>query len=359
MAQNYKQTTNDASFIGRISEPSDGRIGPQDLKFCTGDVQIIGVHLDFLIGTYSNKDGSGGLFMTNGSSCFHIDQNRNLHLKTGKSAEDGVNGGNLVFASDDFIQRVRGSYAIEIDGTDDKTTASKDGTKQESEPAYSIMIYGDANIVTKGGDLKLAGDNILINAKEQLKLQAGTQILATSGDGSGKIDFAAGEVTTNAKFAKFELSGSFYVNGPEEITFNQKLSVDPVAGNVKLNTLGAVTAVNSVGGKNTVMIGNEKVTTTGNFQLESYKILEKNIGGFDRTSLGPFSEYGLSQYEGSFLGTPRENSTALNAYSLSVGGTIGTSYKINAMDANIDSLGTITGRSVSITDFIGTLILLN
>lgn len=359
MAQNYKQTTNNPSFIGKISDPTDGRGTPENLKFCTGDVQIIGVHLDFIIGTYSNKDGSGGLFMTNGSSCFHIDQNRNLHLKTGKSAEDGVNGGNLVFASDDFIQRVRGSYAIEIDGTDDKTTASKDGKKQESEPAYSIMIYGDANIVTKGGDLKLGGDNILINAKEQVKIVAGSQILATSGDGSGRIDFAGGEVTTTAKFSKFELSGSFYVNGPEEITFNQKLSFDPITNNVKINSLGAVSAVNSVGGKNTVMIGNEKISTSGNLQIQGYKVLTQSIGGLDRNSLGPFSEYSLAQYEGSFVGTPRENSRTLNAYDLFVGGTIGTSYKLTGMDVNMDSLGTITGRSVSLVDFIGTLILLN
>jgi hypothetical protein len=360
MAQNYKQSSSNFNSVKKIADPINGRSNSKDeLKFCTGEVQVIGVHLGFLIGTYSNKDGSGGLFISNGSSCFHVDENRNVHIKTGKSADDGANGGNLVLGSDDFIQTVRGGYAIEISGTDDKTTASKDGKKQEKEPAYSIKIYGDANIVTTGGDLKLSGDNVLINAKEQVKITAGSQILATSGDGSGKIDLTGGEVKTTAKFAKFDLTGSFTVNGPEEIAFNQKLAVDPIEGSVKINTPGATTAVNTMGSKSTVMIGPEKISSTGNLQLQGYKVLTQSIGGLDRTSLGPFSEFSLSQYEGTFVGSPRENSRALNAYDLYVGGTIGTSYSLTAMDVNLDSLGTISGRSVSIVDFIGTLILLN
>ena len=359
MAQNYKQPTNAADYLGKISEPTDGRGTPYNLKFCTGDIQVIGVHLGFLIGTYENKDGSGGLFITNGSSCFHVDQNRNIHIKTGKSAEDGAKGGNIQLRSDDFIQTVTGGYALEISGTDDKTTASKDGKKQEKEPAYSVVVYGNVDIVSKGGDLKLAGDNILLNAKEQVKIQAGSQILATAGDGSGKIDLLAGEVKTTAKFAKFDLTGAFTVDGAEEIALNQKLAVDPISGGVKINTPGAATAVNSMGSKSSVIIGPEKITSLGNLQLEGYKVISQSIGGIGNLTLGPIAEYTLSQYYGTFVGTPRENSISLNAYDLYTGGTIGTSYKLTGMDVNLDSLGTITGRAVSIVDFIGTLILLN
>jgi hypothetical protein len=357
MAQNYNQPSNVTP--GAISEPTDGRGTVENLKFCTGDIQIIGVHQDFILGTYGNKDGSGGLFITNGSSCFHIDENRNIHIKTGKSAEDGASGGNLLLRSDDFMQTVEGGYALEISGTDDKTTASSDGSKLEKEPAYSITVYGDANIVSTGGDLKLAGDNILLNAKEQVKIQAGNQILATSGDGSGRIDFLGGEVKTTAKFAKFDLTGTFTVDGAEEIALNQKLAVDPISGAVKINTPGAATAVNSMGTKSSVIIGPEKITSLGNLQLEGYKVISQSVGGVGTVTTGPIAEYSLSQYYGTFVGTPREGSLSLNAYDLYTGGSIGTSYKLTGMDVNLDSLGTITGRSVSIVDFIGTLILLN
>lgn len=357
--QNFNQPTSDRSLIGKISEPIGGRNIKTDLKFCTGDIQVIGVHLGYTIGSYSNKDGSGGLFITDGSSCFHIDDSRNIHIKTGKCATDGAGGGNLVLASDDFIQKVRGGYALEISGTDDETTTSSDGKSQDSNPAYSIIVYGDADIVTKGGDLKLGGDNILINAKSQVKITAGTEILSISGDGGGKIDFIGGEVTTKAKFSKFDLTGSFYVDGPQEITFTQKISVDPIEGTVKLVTPGAQNSVESMGGTNQTLIGDVNKSTLGNVQTSAYQVLDQSISGKASLNLGPVWDYSLAQFEGNYVGTPRENSRTLNAYDLFVGGTIGTSYNLTGMDVNLDSLGTISGVSVAPVDFIGSLVLLN
>lgn len=355
------QPGSDPSLIGKnaSTQPTDGRDNTSDeLKFCTGDVDVIGVHLGYAIGTYSNKDGSGGLFITDGSSSFWIDENRSIHIQTGKTALDGGTGGGLIMRSDNVYQKT-GSYKLEVQGNDDEADASSDGKGEENNPAYSVHVYGNAAI-TANGDLSLAADNILIDAKEQLKLKSGGQTQITAGDGGGKLDVVTNEFKVTSKFAKYDLTGSFYVDGPEEITFNQKIKFDPLADNsISINTIGSKIATNSIGGKNNVMLGNVMESTLGNVQVSAYKWLNESISGTASINLGPMIDYGLSTYEGTFIGTPRENSRSLSAYEIYTGGTIGTSFNLIANDINLTSLGTLTGTTLSVTDFIAPAILLN
>jgi hypothetical protein len=354
---NYNTPTSNKESVGAVATPPEGRSNDgDDKKFCTGSVEVIGVHQGFAVGTYNNKDGSGGLFITDGSSCFHIDAKRTIHIQTGTTAIDGAGAGGLQLISD-WVMQKSGKYRLEVGPNDDENEVK--GKKESKSPAYSIQIWGDADIVSTGGELRLGGDSVLINAKEQVKITAGSQILMNSNDGGGKIDILGGEVKTVAKIAAFDLTSTFYVDGAEEVTFNQKYKVDPVSGQATINTPGASQATNSIGSKSTITLGTYKHTSTGNFQITANKFLSTTLLGTLESSTGPMVKLSTSQFEGVFTGSPQVNSRTKDAYSLTVGGTIGTSYILNAMDVNIISLGTITGTSVANTSFIGSLILLN
>jgi hypothetical protein len=361
MSQSYNQPTNIPDAIGANASaiPTDGRTSVEDdsILFCTKDIQIIGVHLGYAIGTFSNKDGSGGLFITDGQSTFNIDENKTIHLQTGKSAIDGATGGGIQTRSDWFHSKMK-EMTLEVTGVDDESTQDALGT-EERNPAFSLKVYGDATINCVGGDLKIGGNNILIKAEDQLKLVAGSQILAISSDGTGKIDLLGGEVKTTAKFAKFDLTGSFYVDGPSEVTFNQKLSVDPITSKVTLTPTSSSNATNSIGNITNVVTGQVATTTIGNTQIDANKFLTRDNQGSSTISLGPNYLYSLAQIEVEAVGTPRENSRGLNAYSLKVGGSIGTSYDLAAGAINQNAVGSITSTSVSFTSLIGLTIQLN
>ena len=354
----HNQPTSNPSNLGSAAGATpteDTSVSFTDKSFCTGKIEVIGVHLGYILGTYSNKDGSGGLFITDGTSCFHIDENKNIHLQTGKTVNDGANGGNMVLRADMLMDKFE-NYVGVFSGVDDES--SVEGDKEETNPAYSLVVYGNMDIVTHG-EAKIKADNILVDAEDQLKLKA-NQIILQAADGGGKINFLSSEVTTTSKSVKYDLTTAFYVDGPEEITFNQKIKADPVSGSVNVNSPGATIASNTIGSKNDVVTGNYKhLNITGNSQFEAYKTLFRDLGGTSTVSLGPFVQYGLGQYDGAFVGTPRENSRTVSAYELKVGGAIGTSYNLTAGDVNIDTPGTITGTSISFVDFIGSLILLN
>lgn len=359
MSANHNQPTNNPSNLGgatRAKPTEDTSVSFVDKSFCTGKVELIGIHLGYMLGTYSNKDGSGGLFITDGATCLHIDENRNIHLQTGKTANDGTNGGNLIHRADMIMDKCK-SYSGHFKGNDDDSTTGAGGETSKN-PAYSLTVEGEMDIVVHG-DANIAADNITLDAKEVLTLKGGNQVKIESGDGGGKVNTIASEITTTGKFVKYDLTSSFYVNGPEEITYNQKLKSDPISGSVNVNTPAAVISSNTVGARNEVMLGNTKMLSTGNMQLEGYKTLLRDFGGTSNVSLGPFVQFSVGQYEGDFIGTPRENSRDINAYTLKVGGAIGSSYKLLASDVNMDTPGTITGTSVSFVDFIGSLIFLN
>lgn len=352
MSQNHTQPT--SAPQGIISQPTDGRKS-NSKRFCTGEFEVIGTHAGFIIGAYENKDGSHGFVISDGNSSIWIDETKTIHIQTGATDNDGLGSGGLVFTGEQLIQKVS-SYSLEIEGNDEEEKTS--GSQKSNVPPFSVSVYGDVAISSTGGDVQISGDNILLNAKEQVKIKSGTQILLDS-DGGGKIDLLANEVTTNAANVKYDVTGAFYVDGSEDITFNQKYKIDITTGTASVNSPGAVIAENTMGGKNAVYVGKNIIGGLGNVQISANKLLTTTIQGDSQVSLGPIIQYTLGQYEGTFVGTPRENSRTLNAYDLSIGGTVGTSYVLTTMDLNLLSLATITSTTVGVTDFIGTSIFLN
>lgn len=360
-AQNYNQPTSSPSAIGANASavPLGGRTSAEDdlLKLASKDIQIIGVHLGYIIGTFENKDGSGGLFITDGSSTFNIDENRTIHIQTGKTAIDGATGGGLQTRSD-WINTKTGVMTIEVEGNDDESTQDSFGT-EKTNPAFSLKVYGDISVQSVGGDIAIGGKNVKINAEDQIELTAGSQLLVNVSDGSGKIDFVTGEFNTKGKFANFDLSGSFYVNGPSEVTFNQKISVDPISGDVKLKPVSASRSTNSLGNVTDFIVGAYSVSTLFNYQIDNNKFLIRDRQGLSSISLGPSSFYSLAQTTMEAVGAPRENSRDLHAYSLKIGGSIGNSYKLDAGAIEENSVGTVFSTAVSYISKIGIRILLN
>lgn len=360
--QNYNQPTNFPEYLGANASavPSDGRttVEEDSILFCTKDIQIIGVHLGYHFGTYSNKDGSGGLFITDGQSTFNIDENKTIHLQTGKSAIDGATGGGLQLRSD-WIHSKTDKMILEVSGNDDESTQDSKGSEQKN-PAFSLKVYGDIKVTSVGGDLEIGAKNILISAGDQLRLEAGTQIISEVSKGNGRIDFFAGEVKTRSKFANFDLTGgTFYVTGPSEITFNQTVNMDPITNKVGLCSTASTRATTSNGNITEVVTGQHVSTTLGTNQFEAAFNLYRNLQGRSNISLGPDQTYSLSQIEFEAVGTPRENSRGLNAFALKVGGSIGSSYQLDAGAINESTPGTKTSVSTSFTSLIGITIQLN
>jgi len=359
--QNYNQPTGFPSNIGGnagvIPEGGFTSVADDLPLFCTKEVQIIGMHLGYAIGTFSNKDGSGGLFITDGKTTLNIDENRNIHLQTGRTAIDGATGGGIQTRSD-WLHTKTKEMSIVVQGVDDESTQDEFG-EEETNPAFSLLVYGDVNVESRGGDMVFNAQNIKFIAGDQIELSAGSQILATASNGAGKIDLVGGEVTTKAKFAKFDLTSSFYVDGPSEITFNQKISVDPISGSIKINPLGSTRSTNTVGNVNNVTVGDYGLTTTGSSQVDANKFLVRDYQGSSTISLGPNVLYGLSEIEVEAVGSPRENSRGINAYSLRVGGAIGTSYNLDAGAIQNNAVGTIDSTAVSFISNIALTIQLN
>jgi len=340
-----------------ISEPTDGRIDIAK-KFCTGKVDIMGQHLGYLIGAYSNKDGSGGLFITDGTSAFHIDSLNNIHIKTGATDADGPGGGKLQLGAERLLAEFS-EYALEVGPVDDKSSPDKTGTKEEKVSAYSIQVYGNADINCTDGDLKLGGKNILLDAKDVVKITAGTQVQIEAGDGGGRIDMIANELNSNTSSTTFNQTGAFYIEGAEEIIFNQKVKVDPTQEKISVVTPGSSLVANSIGGSTSMFLGNNKVTSVGNTQTEAYKFLTTSIGGDAQVSVGPLSSSTVAQLSMVAVGSPTPTSRDTFAFGIVSGGSVGTSFGVTGMDVNLASAGTITSYATSIVDNIGSVILLN
>lgn len=353
---NHNRSTS-ASNTAPISEPTDGRLDPVK-KFCTGKVDIIGQHLGYLLGTYSNKDGSGGLFITDGTSAFHIDSLNNIHIKTGATDADGPGGGQLQLGAERLLANFN-EYALEVGPVDDKSSPDKTGTKEEKVSAYTIQVYGNADINCTDGDLKLGGKNILLDAKDVVKITAGTQVQVEAGDGGGKIDMLASELTSNTSSTTFNQTASFRIDGAEEIVFNQKVKFDPTKGNISVATPGASVATNSIGNSSNVLLGSNKITSVGNTQTETYKFLTTSIGGDSQVSVGPVSSATVAQQSIVGVGAPTPTSRETFAVGIVSGGSVGTSFGVTGMDVQLASAGTVTSYATSIIDNIGSVILLN
>ena len=249
-----KASTKQADFKKKGAARPPGADALDEGQFTTGNFHVIATKHGWTMGSYENEDGSTGFIMTNGQSMFHFDVNGNIVLATGKPGQSGC-GGKVVIHAKDHHEKTD-SYALHVRGNDDEQTKEEDGSVTKSAP-YSIYVEGDVAIEAQGGDIGLKGDNITLNAINNLILRSGENINLEPAEGKGKITAVCTDFNVDSSFSRFTTSGGFYVDGSGEFSVNQKTKP---GGQVAFNTLGTV---------NQVMKGDLNIRATGNIQLES------------------------------------------------------------------------------------------
>jgi hypothetical protein len=261
------------------------------------------------LATYKNEDGSSGAVMTNGQSAIHFDANNRIIIATGEPAQGGC-GGQVVINAADRLETSK-TQTIHITGNaNEERVKGKDGQEEiKKRPAYSLMVEGDIAIEGRG-EVSIGGDNVTIVSKNVLTLK-GTEINLIAGDGGGKVNIHAADVSKNVAFEKNVTTGGSHSEVTGEFTVNQKANP------------GAVTAINTLGGMNLVVRGDYNISTLGQYQLNALGniLMSSTKGGFATISSGKYFSWTGGVKEENIMGKSisASSSKPLTTYSLKLG----------------------------------------
>ncbi|CAF34276.2 base plate lysozyme [Synechococcus phage S-PM2] len=269
-ATTHQPSANQKKFQSKGAARPEGSSELEEGQFCNSDFHVIATKHGWTMGSYTNSDGTNGFILSNGQSMFHFDVNGNIILATGQPGQSGCGGKVVIHAKNQH--QVSDSINIHVRGNDDeaeKETGSSSGGDVKKTPAYSIYVEGDVAIESQGGDIGVKGDNITLNAINNLTLRAGESINIEAGEGQGKINMVGTDVNTDSSFVRFTTSGGFYVDGSGEFSVNQK------------DKPGASASINTIGDINHVVTGNYYMRARGNYQVDSDTghILFKSLRG--------------------------------------------------------------------------------
>ena len=254
ITNSHRPSSEQKKFQEKGAARPAGSENPDEGQFTNGEFNVIATKHGWTMGSYENQDGTTGFIMTNGQSMFHFDVNGNIVMATGKPGQSGC-GGKVVIHAKDHHEKTD-TYAVHVRGNDDEQTKEEDGSTTKSAP-YSIYVEGDVAIESQGGDVGIKGDNITLNAVNNLTLRSGENINLEPAEGQGKITAVCTDFNVDSSFSRFTTSGGFYVDGSGEFSVNQKLKP------------GAQVAINTLGTVNQVIKGDYSLRATGNIQLES------------------------------------------------------------------------------------------
>lgn len=298
-------------------------------QISTEACHVIAQKHGWTLATYKNEDGSTGAVMTNGQSAIHFDANNRIIIATGEPAQGGC-GGQVVINAADRLETSK-TQTIHITGNpNEERTKGKDGKEEiKDKPAYSLMVEG--NIAIEGrGEVNIGGDNVTIVSKNVLTLK-GTEINLEAGDGGGKVNIHAADVSKNVAFEKNVTTGGSHSEVTGEFTVNQKANP------------GAVTAINTLGGVNMLVRGDYNISTLGQFQVSSIGnvLFSSSKGGFATTGVGKYYSSVGGIKEEIIMGKSISASTSKpsTTYSLKLGPNK-TGLQINSTGAiNMQAIG--------------------
>jgi len=272
------------------AEPASGRKDTvSDDAFCNGKPTVHWVSDGWTCMSWRGADGQpGGYTVTNGQSAMFFDENGNMTFSTGVPGQAGC-GGKLILNTGDQLQKADGTISIQATGPKDSkrvgSTRTGTGSATKEDPAYSVMAEGAVAIEASGDNCGIKGDNVLIHAIKTLTLKAGEVVNIEVGDGSGKFNVFAGDITFDAEFLNENIDGRKITKGTGEVVVNQQIK--PGATHV-INTSGDVThkiqgsyEVDVQGGRlNLKSMQNINLTSkTGSYQLKTLgKSVEKIFG---------------------------------------------------------------------------------
>lgn len=205
--------------------------------------------------------------LTSSGAGFTIDTDGSFYVRGTKNpSEDPKTGGFHVLA-DGGSQIKVGEYLVIEVGNNNKVLSGKSGSSGTEGPAFSLYINGNADIKCANGDLRLGGNNILIDAADSLELK-GTDIKIHAGVGSGE-QTAEGQAPPDEQGGTIEMkSGVFkqtYVSkqGIESANYakcdgEQIIAMNEPQGNFAIESAGSMTI--KVEGDMLEEIGGRKMT---------------------------------------------------------------------------------------------------
>ena len=198
----------------------------------------------------------------------------------------------------------------------EKAAPGKSASKPKSKesPAYSVYAEGAMSFEAQGDDCGIKGDNIIINAVKTLTLKAGELINLEVGNGSGKINMYAGDITMDAEFLNKNINGREVSDGTGEVTTEQ-------------NKPGATTTINTSGSVVNDVQGNYTVKTSGHYNIvaQANVNLQSQLGGYSLKTLGPMYNNITGFKVDDIKGVPMPNvkTKAPATWDVSLGPTLG------------------------------------
>jgi len=146
--------------------------------------------------------------LTSSGAGFTIDTDGSFYIRGTKNpSEDPKTGGFHVLA-DGGSQIKVGEYLVIEVGNNNKVLSGKSGSSGTEGPSFSLYINGNADIKCSNGDLRLGGNNILIDAADSLELK-GTDIKIHAGVGSGE-QTTAGQAPSDEQGGTIEMKSSVF-----------------------------------------------------------------------------------------------------------------------------------------------------
>ena len=344
------------------AEPTSGRKEEVSTEqFCSAKPTVHWVSDGWTCMSWEGADGQpGGYTVTNGQSAMFFDENGNMTFSTGVPGQSGC-GGKLIINSGDQLHKASGSIAIQATGgTSERTGSGRTGTgsAESKDPAYSVYAEGGVAIEAQGDECNVKGDNVLIHAVKTLTLKAGELVNIEVGDGSGKFNVFAGDITFDAEFLNENIDGRKITKGSGEVVVDQQTK--PGATHV-INSVGTVT--HRIQGNYEVDAqGRYRVRALGNLNFESTTggMYTKVAGASYSTIWGPKEEkiYGIkgpsattdpTQTYKLELGPNAMGMTMKSAGGIGITASIGNSFFVNKVGTlNVTAGGTMTVKALSI-----------
>jgi len=328
------QKTTDNQKVLQQNGPArpDGADSLEAGQISTEACHVIAHKHGWTLATYQNEDGSSGAVMTNGESAIHFDANNRIIIATGDPSQGGC-GGQVVINASERLETSK-TQTIHITGSpNEQRVEGKDGGEDvKKRPAYSLMVEGD--IAIEGlGEVSIGGSNISVISQNVLTLK-GTEINLEAGDGGGKINLYAADISKNIAFEKTVNTGGSHSEIKGEFTVNQK------------SNPGATTSINTLGGVNMVVNGDYNISTLGQYQVSAVGnvLFSSSKGGYGLKIPGKYSSSISGVKEEKILGKSVSTSGTppTTTYKLELG-TNQTAMQINAMgDIKMQAIGAAT-----------------
>ena len=300
------------------AEPASGRTEEVSTEqFCSAKPTVHCVSDVWKCMSWEGAAGQpGGFPVTNGQSAMFFDETGNMVFSTGVPGQSGC-GGKLILNTGDQLQKANGTISIQATGPNDTEAApgkSASKPKSKESPAYSVYAEGAMSFEAQGDDCGIKGDNIIINAVKTLTLKAGELINLEVGNGSGKINMYAGDITMDAEFLNKNINGREVSDGTGEVTTEQ-------------NKPGATTTINTSGSVVNDVQGNYTVKTSGHYNIvaQANVNLQSQLGGYSLKTLGPMYNNITGFKVDDIKGVPMPNvkTKAPATWDVSLGPTLG------------------------------------